>query len=105
MAANDRYRERMGLDDDARDENAELVAPLTAALEALRASGNVSVDAVQGVLQTAELANVQVREDYGRVLFGASGPAGGCLFGEVAAGSVSVEVGGFILDGGCLPMQ
>ena len=28
---------------------------------------------------------------------------GGCLFGAVTPEGVQVEVGGFIMDGGCLP--
>lgn len=37
------------------------------------------------------------------VAFGAAAPEGGCIFGEVSADVLTVEIGGIIMDGGCLP--
>ena len=105
MAANDMYRERMQLSEDARAANEKAVGPAVDALEAVRVSGDVTVERVRAALESANLADAQVREDYSRVLFGASGPAGGCIYGEVTADAVTIDVGGYILDGGCLPAQ
>lgn len=103
MALNDAYRERMGTGDEAADET--FVSPVEQRLEELRAGGLVDGSAVQSALADAGLAGAQVREDYGAILFGAMTPSGGCVFGEVSADSVSVEVGGLIQDGGCLAAQ
>lgn len=105
MAENERYRERMDVDEDTRQGNALLITPLTDALEELQARGEITVDSVNRALSDAGLENPQVRDDYGSILFGVAGPTGGCLFGEVSADVVSVEMGGYILDGGCLPSQ
>lgn len=105
MAANDRYRERMELDQDAAAANEQAMVPAADALEVVRASGDITVESVREALERAGLTDPQVREDYSRVLFGASGPAGGCIHGEVAAHAVTIDVGGYILDGGCLPAQ
>ncbi|TFV82279.1 hypothetical protein E4V99_15320 [Microbacterium sp. dk485] len=104
MALNDRHRERVELDEDAQGANAEVVPSLTAALEDLRVRGAATEDSVRAALSDAGLIDAQVRGDYGRILFGAVGPGGGCVFGEVAD-AVAVDVGGYILDGGCLPAQ
>lgn len=105
MAQNDRYRDRMEISAEAAAAAESLAAPLRADLESLRTSGAVSVDAVTQAIAAAGLELPQVREDHGDVLFGVDGPDGGCLFGAVTADAVSVEVGGYIMDGGCLPAQ
>ena len=105
MNANDMYRQRTELDADAAAENQAAATPAQAALEAVRASGDISVETVSAALEDAGLVGIQVREDYSRVLFGTSGPAGGCIYGEVTGDTVTIGVGGFILDGGCLPAQ
>lgn len=105
MAENERYRERMPLDEDIQRANAATVTALAAALDALSAAGDVSTDAVDDALRSAGLTDARVRQDYSRILFGVGAPAGGCIFGEVAADNVSVETGGYIMDGGCLPAQ
>ncbi|MFB4349930.1 hypothetical protein [Microbacterium sp. CR_7] len=105
MAQNDRYRERMDLDEDARVAAAQPAADLQRSLEALRASGSISVDAVERALGDAGLADPQVRGDERAVAFGAVAPQGGCVFGELRADGVAVDVGGYIMDGGCLPAQ
>lgn len=95
----------MPLEGAAENANAEIAEAVTERLEELRSRGDVTVEAVEAALHAGGLVSAQVRDDYGRILFGASGPAGGCVFGEVADGGVSVDVGGYILDGGCLPAQ
>ena len=105
MAANDRHRERMPLEEAAENANSEIAEAVRGSLEELRSRGDVRVEAVEEALHADGLVSAQVRDDYGRILFGASGPAGGCVFGEVTEGGVSVDVGGYILDGGCLPAQ
>lgn len=103
MAQNDRHRERMPLADDSRAAAEEAAEAARPGLEALRASGELSGDAVGKVLTDAGLTSPYVRGDYRGVLFGAEGPEGGCVFGEVSADAVTIEAGGYIRDGGCLP--
>jgi hypothetical protein len=105
MAQNDRHRERTDLDQNGRAEAERAAVPVTTALEALRADGALTGESVEQAIRGAGLTSVQVRDDYGRYLFGATAPAGGCVFGEISTDTLSVEVGGFILDGGCLAMQ
>lgn len=106
MAQNDLYRERMEVDADTQAAGDELVPPVTAALEDLRASGvPLSDGAVAEALASAGVAAVpQTRAAAGDVLFGVA-VGGGCLYGAVTPEAVSVDVGGFIMDGGCLPAQ
>lgn len=105
MAANDRYRDRMAIDDEARAAAEEISPDVVAALTAAAAEGALSTEKAVDALTGAGALTPQVRAEAGRVLFGAAGPKGGCLFGEVSGTTVSVEVGGYILDGGCLPAQ
>jgi hypothetical protein len=105
MALNDRYRDRVDIDGETREASAAVVDAIRADLDELRISGAASVDTVQAALANAGLADAQVREDYGDFLFGVGGIDGGCIFGEVSEEAVSVEIGGYILDGGCLPAQ
>ena len=55
------------------------------------------------VFAAAGLAGVQTLGDERAVAFGAAAPEGGCIFGEVSADTLTVEIGGVIMDGGCLP--
>lgn len=105
MAQNDRYRERMDLSQEARAAAEEAIAVARPALEELRTSGALSTTAVQDALADAGLAGAYVRDDYGTLLFGADAPEGGCVFGSVTADALSIEAGGYIMDGGCLPAQ
>lgn len=105
MAQNDRYRDRMEISAEAAAVAESLAAPLRADLESLRTSGAVSVDAVEQAITDGGLEHPQVRDDHGDVLFGVGGPEGGCVFGAMTVDAVSVEVGGYIMDGGCLPAQ
>lgn len=105
MAQNERYRDRMEISPEAAAAAESVAASLRPMLEALRTSESISVGAVEQAITDAGLAHPQVRDDYGDILFGVDGPDGGCLFGAVTADGVSVEVGGYIMDGGCLPAQ
>ena len=105
MAENDRYRERMELSEDAAAAGEELAAPLRTQLEEVRTSGTITADVVTRTIEDAGLPQPQFREEGGIVLFGVTAPDGGCLFGTVSPEAVTVEVGGYIMDGGCLPAQ
>jgi len=105
MAGNEQYRERHELSDDVAAAGEALVPAVTEALEQLRLAGPATEDEVRATLESLGLASVRTRSGAGDVLFGASAPEGGCLFGAVEAEAVTVEVGGVIMDGGCLPAQ
>ncbi|MFJ4160665.1 hypothetical protein [Microbacterium testaceum] len=105
MAANERYRDRMGIDDEARAAAEDAAPDIVAVLRAAAAEKELSADEVAALLVEAGALSPQVRAEARSVLFAVTGPEGGCLFGEVAGTSVSVAVGGYILDGGCLPAQ
>lgn len=106
MAQNDMYRQRLALGAEAQAANERLVQPITVALEELRtADGGFTEDDVRAALAEAGATAIQTRTGAGDVLFGAAGPVGGCVYGAVEAERVTVEVGGIIMDGGCLPAQ
>ncbi|WP_141938183.1 hypothetical protein [Microbacterium sp. SLBN-154] len=105
MAANDGYRERMPLSDEAVAANRELLPEVVVALDSLRSDGAVTPESVVATLHDAGLTDVQTRGDSNGLLFGAVGVAGGCFYGEISVQTVQIEVGGLILDGGCLPAQ
>ncbi len=103
MAQNDRYRDRMELSDESRGAAEKPAADVRAALETLRTSGAISVEAVEDAFADAGIDGVQTIGDERAVAFGAAAPEGGCIFGEVSADVLTVEIGGIIMDGGCLP--
>lgn len=105
MAQNDRYRERMSIDNDDHEKVARIVADVRQRLEALRLAGPTTERAVRSQLDEAGLTDVQTRVGAGDVLFGAVPPGGGCVYGAVTPEEVTVDAGGYILDGGCLPAQ
>lgn len=106
MALNDQYRERMRLTPNAQAAAEAYVTPVASSLEEMRQDGPPwSEHAVVDELVRAGLSDVQIRSAAGDVLFGAQAPAGGCVFGALEAERVSVEAGGYIMDGGCLPAQ
>ncbi len=86
-----------------RREEQETRALSRAALETLRTSGTISVEAVEDAFADAGIAGIQTIGDERAVAFGAAAPEGGCIFGEVSADVLTVEIGGIIMDGGCLP--
>lgn len=103
MAQNDRYRDRVDLSEASRAAAEQPANDIRTALEALRTSGELSVDAVEAAISDAGLAGIQTLGDERAVAFGVAAPEGGCIFGEVSAEVLTVEIGGIILDGGCLP--
>ncbi len=105
MEQNDRHRERMETSAEARAAAEQPVADLRERLEALRTEGTISVTGVEDALDETGLIHHVVRGDARAVAFGADGPKGGCVFGEVRLDEVRVDVGGYIMDGGCLPAQ
>ncbi len=105
MAENDRYRDRMDLPDEIRDAAEDAAVSVRTALETMRTAGDVSVDAVEDAISGTGLAGIQTQGDARSVAFGVAAPEGGCIFGEVSAEQLTVEVGGYIMDGGCLPAE
>lgn len=106
MEQNERYRDRAPLDESARAGSAGTLEQATEALEALGEGDEPPTkDEVERALTDMGLEHVETRGDgAGGVRFGVGVPPGVCLVGGVAAdGSVSVELAGVILDGGCLP--
>jgi hypothetical protein len=104
MAFNELYRERMEMTDAARAVGEEYVGPLTSALTAWRDTGPaLTEDGARDVFAEAgfDVEVVEVRESQGEVLFGV-GIDGGCVFGALTPDAVAVDVGGYIMDGGCL---
>ncbi len=111
MAENERYRERRPLSD---EQLADSAAPLEAASTALEPfalpGATVTDEAVVAALVSAGHPRetiqtlVAERPDGTAVAFGVAADFGGCLFGEVSARGLEIDAGGYILDGGCLPM-
>jgi hypothetical protein len=107
MAQNELYRQRMDMDDASKAAGAVLLAEATTALQTLQTEGGpVTGDTVRAALEQAGAAEVQIREGAGDVLFGAAIP-GGCVYGDIdgPTGVLTIDLGGFIMDGGCLPAQ
>lgn len=103
MAQNERYRDRVDLSADSRAAAETPANEIRTALETLRTSGDLSVSAVEDAIAAVGLSGIQTIGDERAVAFGATAPAGGCIFGEVSADVLTVEIGGVIMDGGCLP--
>ena len=104
MAQNDKYRQRMEMDASAQAANAHLVDDVSAALETLDRSA-LTEDAVRAAILGAGVEDaVQLTGDERAYAFGAAVP-GGCVYGQIDQTAVTVELGGFIYDGGCLPAQ
>jgi len=114
MAANQRYRDRYEIGADVADAGAPYAASVRAGLGELRDSAHITADAVREVLHDSGLSatSIQTIGDVGAVEFGAMMPTevggpdvGVCLFGEVSADRLAVEVGGVVMDGGCVPSR
>lgn len=105
MAQNDSFRQRLELSEASIAENTTAAGPVRDALELLRSGGAISEDTVSAALADVGFSYPQIRESYGNILFGVDGPGGGCIFGQISDSEVVVDVGGYIRDGGCLPMQ
>lgn len=113
MRSNDLYRERIDVTAETRKDGHAIARSVLENLEALRSAGNVFTESmVESALAEAGLdpSGTRVREDYGSILFGAtfaptSSSVAGCIHGSASLESITVEVGGLIADGGCLPAQ
>ena len=113
MESNELYRKRMTISVEAQTAGEELVQPVNASLERLRSTGSpITEEAVRSALVEAGLTpdGVQVRDNNGSVLFGAlysvaTESIASCVYGTVSIESVTVDVGGLIMDGGCLTFQ
>ena len=104
MAQNDRYRERVEMDASDEAANQDLAGDVRAALESLDRTA-LTAEAVEAAILGAGVeGSVQLVGDERAYAFGAAVP-GGCVYGQVDQAAVTVELGGFILDGGCLPAQ
>jgi hypothetical protein len=102
MAENERYREEVPLAPGDQADLDTLVDPARTALEALPTPA--TVDDVVAALVSIGIhePDIQTADNGTGVVFGAAA-GGGCLRGLVAPdGAVTVEAGGFIMDGGCL---
>jgi hypothetical protein len=111
MAANEAYRDRLEIGADALEAGAPYVESATAGLTALQGTGAITAEAVREVLHDSglEASAIQTIGDANAVEFGGMLPAevggpgvGVCLFGDVSADRVAVDVGGVSADGGCL---
>ncbi|MFE6996524.1 hypothetical protein ACFVAE_11245 [Microbacterium sp. NPDC057659] len=101
MAQNERFRDRTEMPAESRAAAEEAIVALRPALEKLRSAGDVSPEAVQTALRDAGLDGIQLIGDERGTEFSANGPEGGCIFGVVSGEPLTVEAGGYVLDGGC----
>lgn len=110
MADNQRWRDRVEISADAQAAGESYVEAVTQGLSDLQDSGTVTADGVRQVFldEGFDERSIAVFGDDGNVGFGVtvSVPTGtgfaACLFGEVGPDGVRVDVGGPIMDGGCL---
>ncbi|GAB3618322.1 hypothetical protein GCM10027416_28790 [Okibacterium endophyticum] len=104
MAENERYRERIPLTDEIAASLAPLVDEMTAALQPI-VQGQVELTK-QNVSQALALDEISgtlaIGQNDAGVSFIAAVETGGCILGEVAVGSLSVEPAGVTMDGGCV---
>ncbi|MFY1597265.1 hypothetical protein [Micromonospora sp. WMMD737] len=111
QAANDGFRQRGTLDEEAASGARACAAKLSRDLDLLTAGGRdqPGQEAVRRMVAAIGLTEVTVRTPGrldlgpadGLVFAGWTGRA--CVFGSVRAGDVTVEIGARIADGGCLP--
>jgi hypothetical protein len=106
MAQNERYRERTEMTDADAATNQRTLADAQTALAARLVMDAATEQSVRAAFAEAGVTDVQTRVQGSTVLFGAGVP-GGCIVGSAGSGveSLTIELGGFILDGGCLPAQ
>jgi hypothetical protein len=110
MVDNQRWRDRVGISADAQAAGDSHVESVTQGLTDLRDSGTVTAETVRQVFVDEGFPprSIATVGDAGNVGFGVTVSSAkghefaACLFGTVGPDGVSVEVGGPIMDGGCL---
>lgn len=110
MADNQRWRDRVAISADAQTVGDSYVESVTRGLTDLRDSGTVTAESVRQIFldEGFPAQSIATLGDLGNVSFGVtvSSPTSqefaACLFGVVGPDGVSVDVGGPIMDGGCL---
>lgn len=110
MADNQRWRDRVAISNDADTAGGAYVESVTRGLTDLRNSGTVTAESVRQVFldEGFPARSIETLGDLGNVGFGVtvgsprSQEFTACLFGAVGPDGVNVDVGGPIMDGGCL---
>jgi hypothetical protein len=107
MDSNQLYKERFPVDPDAFASFEAQRADITSEFKALQDSGTLSPDAVKSVLTDAGVGsggdNVYAQDNIEGIIFGGTGPNGGCVLGTVSPTSIEMDIVGPIMDGGCTP--
>lgn len=107
MRANDAYRQRGELPPDMREEALAHRDQIAEALSEAVAAGPLTADGAKAALEPLGYESVQSygsSEVGGGLAIGVS-TGSGCVYGDVHGTEVSLEVGGGIADGGCLPAE
>jgi hypothetical protein len=109
QAANKSFRNRLPLRTEVYEANRPVADRVLAGLQRLRAEQRYDADSIRQVLVDAQLIDVTVRPrgrlDTGGgdgLIFAGTGNRA-CVFGEHGPTSTTVDIGGPIMDGGCLP--
>lgn len=106
MRANDAYRQRSELPPEWQGDAVEHRDRIAAALTEAVAAGPLTVDDARAALEPLGYDDVQAHGSSevagGGLAIGVS-TGKGCVYGEVRGTEVTLDVGGGIADGGCLP--
>ena len=106
MRANDAYRQRSELPAERRADAVEHREVIAAALAEAVAAGPLTADEARAALRPLGYEDVQAHGSSeiaaGGLAIGVS-TGSGCVYGEVRDTEVTLDVGGGIADGGCLP--
>lgn len=109
MDANERYKERAPVSADAFAGFEAKRPQITAALEALQQSGELSPDTVEEVLAGAGVGNrydtLYTWENDDGISFGGAGPTGGCVLGLINDTELEMNAVGYVMDGGCTALS
>jgi hypothetical protein len=108
QAANKSFRNRLPLRPEVSEANRPVADQVLAGLQRLRAEQRYDADSIRQVLVDAQLTDVTVRPrgrlDTGGgdgLIFAGWGNRA-CVFGEHGPTATTVDIGGPIMDGGCL---
>jgi hypothetical protein len=111
MAQNERYRDRRELSAEQLAQSRDAVESIALALRPFTEPGTaVTETAVVAALIESGIERETIQTlvadgtDGSVVAFGIARSFGGCVFGEVSAIGLTIDAGGYILDGGCLAM-